>query len=106
MRIEAILPASSKVVTSAMSVSKRLPLAGAGAETARRTAWFDGEEHEAQVIAGEPAPGTEVTGPAICELPEATLVLPPGWSAQVDAAGTILAEGSQTGAQAAAGASE
>ena len=66
--------------------------AGAGAETATRTAWFDGEEHEAQVIAGEPAPGTEVTGPAICELPEATLAVPPGWAGRVEDSGTIRLE--------------
>jgi hypothetical protein len=28
----------------------------------------------------------------VFELPEATLVLPPGWSASVDEAGTITAE--------------
>ena len=66
--------------------------AGAGAETSTRTAWFDGEEHEAQVIAGEPAPGTEVTGPAICELPEATLAVPPGWAGRVEDSGTIRLE--------------
>ena len=61
--------------------------AGAGAETSARTAWFDGEEHEAEVIAGEPAPGAEVTGPAICELPEATLAVPPGWAGRVEDSG-------------------
>ena len=66
--------------------------AGAGAETSARTAWFDGEEHEAEVIAGEPAPGAEVTGPAICELPEATLAVPPGWAGRVEDSGTIRLE--------------
>ena len=37
--------------------------AGAGAETGTRSAWFDGEEHEADVLTGEPEPGTEVSGP-------------------------------------------
>ena len=36
-------------------------------------------------------PATEAEGPAIFELPEATLVLPPGWRAEVDDAGTIVA---------------
>ena len=44
------------------------------------------------MLRGEPAEGTEAAGPCIFELPEATLVLGPGWSARVDAAGTILAE--------------
>ena len=38
------------------------------------------EEHEATVLTGEPEPGTELSGPAICELPEATLAVPPGWA--------------------------
>jgi N-methylhydantoinase A len=41
----------------------------------RREARFDGEW----------------VGPVIFELPEATLVLPPGWRAEVDEAGTIVA---------------
>ena len=42
--------------------------------------------------AGEPASGTEVTGPAICELPEATLAVPPGWAGRVEDSGTIRLE--------------
>jgi len=33
-----------------------------------------------------------VQGPAICELPEATLAVPPGWAGTVDEAGTIVLE--------------
>jgi N-methylhydantoinase A/oxoprolinase/acetone carboxylase beta subunit len=44
------------------------------------------------VLRGEPPAGAAVGGPAIFELPEATLVLPPAWSASVDPAGTIVAE--------------
>jgi N-methylhydantoinase A/oxoprolinase/acetone carboxylase beta subunit len=44
------------------------------------------------VIRGEPQAGDEPSGPCVFELPEATLVLPPGWHARVDDAGTILAE--------------
>ena len=85
------------------------PLAAGGGENREgmRRARFDREWMDSRVIRGEPAAGSSASGPCVFELPEATLVLPPGWSAQVDAAGTILAEGSQTGgAQAAAGASE
>ncbi len=59
--------------------------------TARR-AWFDGDWVEAEVLRGEPGAGTGAEGPCIFELPEATLVLPPGWTAEVDDVGTIAAE--------------
>ncbi|CAN5235635.1 hydantoinase/oxoprolinase family protein [soil metagenome] len=49
---------------------------------------------ECAVFRGEPSAGTKLEGPAICELPESTLVLPPDWHAAVDGHGTILAEAS------------
>ena len=54
-----------------------------------RDVLFDGEWLRAQVLHGEPPAGFAVDGPAIFELPEATFVLPPGWYAEVDSAGTI-----------------
>jgi N-methylhydantoinase A len=63
---------------------------GAPAESTRR-AWF-GDWAEARVLRGEPPAGLEAEGPCIFELPEATLVLPPGWRAEVDGAGTVVAE--------------
>jgi N-methylhydantoinase A len=57
-----------------------------------RPARFGGAWLEARVLSGEPPTGTEADGPAIFELPEATLVLPPGWRSTVDDAGTIRAE--------------
>ena len=57
-----------------------------------RRARFAGEWIEAAVLRGEPEAGLEVDGPCIFELPEATLVLPPGWAARVDDHGTIAAE--------------
>ena len=70
------------------------PRAASGAEPvrSRRRARFAGEWVEAEVIRGEPGAGTEAEGPCIFELPETTLVLPPGWSAGIDPAGTIVAE--------------
>ena len=56
-----------------------------------RRARFDGEWLAARVLRGEPAAGTLAKGPCVFELPESTLVLPPGWSARVDEAGTIVA---------------
>ncbi len=48
-----------------------------------------GRPHEARVIRGEPAPGEELEGPALCALPEATLLVAPGWRGEVDEHGTI-----------------
>jgi N-methylhydantoinase A len=52
---------------------------------------FDGAWIETTVLRGEPTTGTSASGPVVFELPEATFVLPPGWSAEVDDAGTIRA---------------
>ncbi|MEA2295989.1 MAG: N-methylhydantoinase [Solirubrobacteraceae bacterium] len=43
------------------------------------------------IVRGEPEPGATFEGPAIVELPESTLVIPPGWAAEVEAAGTVRA---------------
>jgi N-methylhydantoinase A len=56
-----------------------------------RPVFFDGEWVETPVLRGEPPAGTEAGGPVVFELPEATFVLPPGWSTRVDAHGTIIA---------------
>lgn len=69
--------------------------AGDGADEctrSRRAVVFDGERHDAEILRGQPAPGEEIAGPAICELPEATLAVPPGWAGTVDEAGTIVLE--------------
>jgi N-methylhydantoinase A len=66
--------------------------AAAGAERSTRTAVFGGCEHEASILTGEPAPGTSVAGPALVELPEATLAVPPGWAGEVLDSGTIRLE--------------
>jgi N-methylhydantoinase A len=57
-----------------------------------REVYFDGEWIETRILRGDPIAGTSTTGPAIFELPEATFVVPPGWSTEVDATGTIHAE--------------
>jgi N-methylhydantoinase A len=63
-----------------------------GWERSQREVIFAGERHDAAILRGEPAPGDELAGPAICELPEATLAVPPGWRGTVDDAGTIVLE--------------
>jgi N-methylhydantoinase A len=60
-------------------------------ERSARKASFRGEWMETEVLRGEPSAGTEAAGPCVFELPEATLVLPAGWSAAVDDRGTIVA---------------
>ncbi len=54
----------------------------AGLARSSRRARFGGEWVGAQVLRGEPPAGTAAAGPAIFELPETTLVLPPGWAAE------------------------
>ncbi len=72
-------------------------------EEGSRRARFGGAWIETPVLRGEPPAGAEASGPVIFELPETTLVLPPGWRAEVDEAGTIRArflatDGSNKGA--------
>jgi N-methylhydantoinase A len=58
----------------------------------QRDARFGGAWVETRVLRGEPEAGFGAEGPCVFELPEATLVLPPGWVASVDEAGTITAQ--------------
>jgi len=58
----------------------------------RREAVLGGERRDTSVWRGALAPGARLEGPAICELPEATLAVPPGWSGEVDASGTVVLE--------------
>jgi len=60
-------------------------------EPGRRQVRFGGAWVDTPILRGEPAAGTEADGPIVFELPETTLVLPPGWRAEVDEAGTIKA---------------
>ncbi len=67
------------------------PLLRARSEEGSREVRFEGEWIGTCVLRGEPPAGLSLDGPAIFELPEATLVLPPDWSAEVDETGTIRA---------------
>jgi N-methylhydantoinase A len=53
---------------------------------------FEGEWVQTPVVRGEPPAGLAAGGPVVFELPEATFLVPPGWRAEVDEAGTIAAE--------------
>jgi N-methylhydantoinase A len=59
------------------------------ADAGTRPAVFDGERVETRIVRGVP---DEATGPAIAELPGATLVIPPGWRVQHAGAGTLHME--------------
>ena len=65
----------------------------AGAPTrTRRNATIAGERLELDVLRGAPAAGTAIDGPAVVELPESTLLVPPHWTGEVDHTGTIRLE--------------
>ena len=66
-------------------------------EESSRPVRFANEWLDTPIIRGEPESGRTASGPVIFELPEATLVLPPGWTAKVDEFGTIRAKRSQGG---------
>lgn len=69
----------------------RAPTGAAAARSARPMRFADGWI-DAEVVRGEPAAGETAAGPCAFELPETTLLVPPGWRAEVDRAGTIVAE--------------
>ena len=64
---------------------------GDGGTEETRRARFGGEWLQTRILRGEPPAGLRAEGPCVFELPEATLVLPPGWHASVDRYGTIAA---------------
>jgi len=68
---------------------------GEALERCTRRARFGEDWLGAEVLRGEPAAGTRASGPCVFELPEATLVLPPGWAAEVDEHGSVVAERDQ-----------
>jgi N-methylhydantoinase A len=80
---------------SAWGTPPPLTLAGhAGEPPARGSTHivFDGELVEAELWRGELPPGTRICGPALCAMPESTLLVPPGWRGGVDEHGTIALE--------------
>jgi N-methylhydantoinase A len=65
------------------------PPVGERVEPRTRTAIFAGERRETTILRGAVH---DVRGPAVCELREATLVVPPGWAGRADDDGTIVLE--------------
>jgi N-methylhydantoinase A len=62
---------------------------GAPPREEEREIVFDGRAVRGSVLHGEPRSGSVLRGPALCALPEATLLIPPAWEGEVDAHGTI-----------------
>jgi N-methylhydantoinase A len=60
-----------------------------GLERSNREATLGGEQLELEVLRGVPTSGTGVKGPAVVELPDSTLLVPPDWQGGVDDTGTI-----------------
>jgi N-methylhydantoinase A len=61
---------------------------GAAPRRETRRVVLGGEGIDAAVLRGELAPGTRLQGPALCAMPEATLLVAPGWAGEVDVHGT------------------
>jgi N-methylhydantoinase A len=74
VRVAAALPAAELPDSEAGEAERR----------GSREALFDGERLSAEVVRGVP---DELKGPAIVELPEATVVVPPGWCCRAVAGG-------------------
>ena len=84
IRVSAVTPGAQ---VSLADGAEPLPV-----QRSTRTVIFEGRRQEAAVTRGTPEPGTELTGPAVVELPESTVLVPPGWSGRVDETGTICLE--------------
>jgi N-methylhydantoinase A len=63
--------------------------AGSAPRRLGRETILGGVAVQALCLQGEPAPGDRFEGPALCALPETTVLVPEGWSAEVDRMGTI-----------------
>ncbi len=61
----------------------------------KRSATLAGDQLEHEVLRGTPGPGTRIEGPAVVELPESTLLVPPGWEGEVQETGTIAIDRTQ-----------
>jgi N-methylhydantoinase A len=64
----------------------------AATEEGSRAARFGDEVLDTAVMRGRPAGGARFEGPAILELPETTVVVPPRWRAAADATGAVTLE--------------
>jgi N-methylhydantoinase A len=77
VRVAAALPAAALPESEAGDTERR----------GSRETLFDGERLSAEVVKGVPG---ELSGPAIVELPESTVVVPPGWRCVAAAGGLSM----------------
>jgi N-methylhydantoinase A len=70
---------------------------GGGSSRGRAELVLAGERVDAELLRGRPEPGETLAGPALMAMPEATLLVPAGWAAEVDPHGTIVLEQSAGG---------
>jgi N-methylhydantoinase A len=78
-----------RVAVAEPGAQPRLSDPPAAEDAGTRPALFDGARADARIVRGAPE---QVEGPAIVELPGATLVVPPGWRAERAQAGTLVME--------------
>ncbi len=77
----------------AASSSPLPPRTSPGPEPRWRSVWFGGERVEAAVYErSDLIPGDQLFGPALVEQLDTTTLLPPGWSAEVDATANLVLE--------------
>ena len=69
------------------------PTATAMPGARRRQVWMEGAWHDTAILPRLDLPvGARVAGPAILEQPDTTILVEPGFVAQVDAFGNLLIE--------------
>jgi N-methylhydantoinase A len=73
------------------------PASGKAPAGEPREITFAGRQLTAAVFRGEPPPDSEIEGPALWALPEATLLVPPGWGGRVDGQGSVHLSREQEG---------
>jgi N-methylhydantoinase A len=80
---------SATVPGATVALGGGTPAAGQVPRRGKRTAVWDGHELELETIGGLPHPGTTIAAPAVVELPESTVLIPPGWEGEVDRTDTL-----------------
>lgn len=89
VRVAALAPAPP---ISLGATAERGADARTGRWVGRRRALVDGREVALAVLRGAPAAGERITGPAVIELADSTVLVPRGWAGAADAAGTLILE--------------
>ncbi|AGY56278.1 hydantoinase/oxoprolinase family protein [Gloeobacter kilaueensis] len=82
------------IATEALALPElRAPEADSGAQRGLRTAWFGGAWQSVPVFdRTRMGAGSTIAGPALIEMPEATVVVQPGWAGAIDRCGTLVLE--------------